>query len=284
MKYAFIDVERANWPVAVMCRVLRVWPSGYYAWRRRGPSAHAQEDQRLSVLVRESHARSRAIYGSPRVHADLAAKGERTSRKRVVRLMRVADLRGRARRAFVHTTDSKHEQPVADNVLGRDFAATAPNQRWVGDVTYLRTPEGWVYLAVILDLYSRMIVGWAVSPLNDRTLALRALEQAVQRRRPPTGLLHHTDRGSPYASEDYQNALEASGFRGSMSRKGNCWDNAVMESWFNTLKVELGDRYESHADALRKLFDYIEAFYNQQRTHSSLGYVSPAAFERGAVA
>jgi transposase InsO family protein len=258
--------------------------SGFYVWIDRPASAREREDQRLSVLVREAHGRSRGIYGSPRVHAELAAQGVRTSRKRVVRLMQAGELQGRTRRAFVTTTDGHHDQPVAPNVLDRDFTATAPNQRWVGDVTYLRTPEGWVYLAVIVDLYSRFVVGWATSPVNDRHLAKRALESAARRRSPPRGLLHHTDRGSPYASDDYQRALAILGFECSMSRRGNCYDNAVMESWFNTLKVELGERFESHADALRKLFDYIEGFYNPHRRHSSLGYLSPAAFERRAAA
>jgi len=280
VKFVFIEAEKAHYPVRVMCRTLEVSPSGYYAWRDRPPSAHEREDERLGVLVQEAHARSRETYGSPRVHAELAAQGVRVSRKRVVRLMRRQGLRGKGRRRFVVTTDSRHGQPVATNLLNRDFSATGPNQRWVGDVTNLRTPSGPLFLAVILDLFSRYVVGWAVSPVNDRHLAQRALDQAVQRRNPPPGLVHHTDQGSPYASEDYQAALDELGFTCSMSRRGNCYDNAAMESWFHTLKVELGEHFQSLEDAVRQLFDHIEVFYNQQRRHSSLGMVSPAEFER----
>jgi transposase InsO family protein len=267
-----------------MCRALKVTPSGYYAWKRRAPSKRSREDARLGVLVEESHRRGRRNYGSPRVHKDLLAKGERVSRKRVVRLMQERGLKGKVRRRWVKTTDSKHDQPVAANVLDRNFEATAPNQRWAGDVTYLRTPDGWLYLAVILDLYSRRVVGWALSPFNDRRLALRALEMAVKRRRPAPGLIHHTDQGSPYASEDYQRALEAHGMICSMSRKGNCYDNAVMESWFGMFKTELGEDFESFADAHHLAFDYIEGFYNGIRIHSALGYLSPRDFERQAAA
>jgi transposase InsO family protein len=280
VKFAFIDAEKATWPVRPMCRALGVSPSGYYAWKTRPPSERAREDARLGVLVEEAHARSRRTYGSPRIHAELAAHGERVSRKRVVRLMRAKGLRGRGRPGFVRTTDSEHDQPVAPNVLDQDFTADGPNERWVGDVTYLKTPGGWLYLAAILDLYSRYVVGWAVSAINDRRLAMRALDQAVRRRRPPEGLLHHTDQGSPYASEDYQKALDALGFECSMSRRGNCYDNAVMESWFKTLKSELGESFESPAAAQRELFDFIETFYNAERRHSSLGFKSPRDFER----
>jgi putative transposase len=234
------------------------------------------------VLVDEAHERSRRTYGSPRVHAELRAHGERVSRKRVVRLMQAQGLRGRVRRAYVKTTDSTHGLAVAPNLLARDFTATGPNERWVGDVTYLRTPQGWVYLAVILHLYLRMVVGWATSAVNDRRLALRALDQGLRRRWPGAGLVHHSDRGSPYASEDYQAALERAGIACSMSRKGNCYDNAVMESWFGMLKTELGEVFESASDANRLLFDYIEAFYNTRRRHSALAYQSPAEFERAA--
>lgn len=282
MRFAFVDAEKARVPVQVLCRALRVSPSGYYAWKRRSPSRRAQRDQRLGVLVGEAHARSRRTYGSPRVHAELRAQGERVSRKRVIRLMKAQGLRGRGRGVFVRTTDSQHNRPVSDNVLGRDFTASRPNERWVGDVTYLRTPQGWLYLAAIVDLYSRFVVGWALSAVNDRRLALRALDMAVRRRTPADGLLHHTDQGSPYASEDYQKRLAELGIQCSMSRRGNCYDNAAMESWFNTLKSELGERFESAAHASRELFDYIELFYNQQRRHSSLGYRSPREFERHA--
>lgn len=284
MRFAFIAAEKAVWPVRVQCRVLVVSTAGYYAWCSRPESAHAREDRRIGLLVGEAHERSRRTYGSPRVHAELRSHGVKVSRKRVIRAMQAQGLRGRVRRSYVKTTDSTHGLPTAPNMLARDFTATAPNERWVGDVTFLRTPDGWLYLAVILDLYSRMVVGWATSAMNDRALALRALDQGLRSRRPGTGLLHHTDQGSPYASEDYQAALKKAGMVCSMSRRGNCWDNAAMESWFGTLKTELGEVFESANDASRLLFDFIEVFYNRQRRHSTLGYQSPADFERRASA
>jgi transposase InsO family protein len=280
LKFEWIDAQKANWRVSKMCKALEVTTSGFYAWRKRPPSARTREDQRLRLLVAESHRESRKNYGSPRVHRDLLARGERVSRKRVIRLMRDEGLEGKVRRRWVTTTDSQHDRPVAPNVLAQNFVASAPNERWAGDVTYLRTPDGWLYLAVILDLFSRRVVGWALSPFNDRRLALRALESAVRRRRPHAGLVHHTDQGSPYASEDYQEALARRGMTCSMSRRGNCYDNAVVESWFGMFKTELGETFESFADAQLKTFDYIEAFYNTRRRHSALGYLSPAEFER----
>lgn len=284
MRFVFIDAEKATWPVTVMCWTLQVSPSGYYAWRQRPESAHDREDQRIGVLIGEAHARSRATYGSPRVHAVLKAKGIRTSRKRVMRLMKGLGLRGRRPRAFVRTTDSVPGAAAAADLIGRDFTAVAPNQKWVGDVTSLRTPEGWVYLAVLLDLYSRRVVGWAVSPVNDRKLALAALHAALVARRPPPGWIHHTDRGSPYLSEEYQKALEAAEARPSNSRRGNCLDNAAVESWNATLKCELGEVFDSLGDAERRLFDWIEGFYNPTRLHSANGDRSPAEYERAGVA
>ena len=256
--------------------------AGYYAWRRRPPSLRSQQDVRLAVLVRAAHERSRRTYGSPRVHAELRAQGVHVGRKHVARLMRDEGLRARLRKRYRCTTMSDHGQPVAPNILDRRFEAERPNQRWVGDVTEILTGGGKLYLAVILDLFSRMVVGWALSAANDRHLALRALEQALQRRCPDAGLLHHTDQGSPYASEDYQRVLAAHGITCSMSRRGNAHDNAAMESWFSTMTFELGDRFETHAEAKAKLFDYIEVFYNQERRHSTLGYLSPGQFERAA--
>ena len=284
MKFEWIHAEKANWPVTKMCRALEVTTSGFYAWRKRPPSVRTREDERLRALVEESHRESRQNYGSPRVHRDLLALGERVSRKRVIRLMREGGLEGKVRRRWVTTTDSQHDQPVAPNVLAQDFEAAGPNERWAGDVTYLRTPDGWLYLAVILDLFSRRVVGWALSPFNDRRLALRALEMAVRRRRPHAGLVHHTDQGSPYASDDYQKVLDRYGMTCSMSRRGNCYDNAVVESWFGMFKTELGETFESFADAQFKVFDYIEGFYNSRRRHSALDYLSPAEFERRMVA
>ena len=277
MKFAFIAAEKAEAePVARWCRALGVSRSGYYASVRRPESRHGREDRRLGVLVREAHERSRRTYGSPRVHAELAAQGEQVSRKRVIRLMQEQDLVARVRRRFKRTTDSDHELPVAPNLLDRRFEAEQPNQRWVGDTTELLIGEsGKLYLAAILDLFSRFVVGWALTAVNDRHLVLRALGMALRRRCPDAGLLHHSDQGSPYASEDYQKMLEAHGITCSMSRRGNCIDNAAMESWFSTFKSELGERFESYAEAKEQVFDYIEVFYNQTRRHSALGYVSP---------
>lgn len=280
MRFAFIDAEKANFPVAFMCRHLGVSPSGFYAWSGRPESARSREDRRLALLTREAHQIGREAYGSPRVHEELKAQGVHISRKRVIRLMQEQGLKGKTRRRWVMTTHSKHDLPVAPNLLARNFEASKPNQRWVGDITYLRTSEGWLFLAVVLDLYSRMVVGWAVSALIDRHLVLKALDMALKRRCPGAGLLHHSDQGSQYASEDYQKVLAARGITCSMSRRGECYDNAAMESWFGTLKTELGETFETHADGKRQLFDYIEVFYNQKRRHSALGYLSPAEFER----
>jgi putative transposase len=281
VKFAAIDAEKAEYEIAKMCRWARVSRSGFYAWRRRVEPARARDDRRLAVKVRESFEQSRRTYGSPRIYRDLVAQGEHVSRKRVVRLMQEQGLVARIRRRFKCTTMSDHDQPVAPNLLARRFEADVPNQRWVGDTTELRIGEsGRLFLAVIVDLFSRFAVGWALSAVNDRHLAIKALEMAVRRRFPGQGLLHHSDRGSPYASEDYQKLLEANGIVCSMSGSGNCYDNAAMESWFSTFKFELGERFESYAEAKEKTFDYIEVFYNQRRIHSSIGYLSPAEFER----
>jgi putative transposase len=280
VRFAFIHAERAGYPVAALSRALGVSRTGFYAWRARPESRRSAEDRRLAVLVRAAHDESRRTYGSPRVHVELAAQGERVARKRVVRLMRQEGLRARVRRRYRCTTMSEHDQPIAPNLLAREFGAEAPNRRWVGDTTELLAGSGKLYLAAILDLYSRLIVGWAVSAVNDRHLTGRALEQALRRRAPESGLLHHSDQGSTYASQDYRQALEAGGITCSMSRRGECYDNAVMESWFSTLKFELGERFESHGQAKDALFDYIEVFYNQKRRHSTVGYSSPAEYER----
>ena len=281
MKFELVQAEKATCKISVACRALGVSRTGFYAWRTRPDSERARRDQQLVVKVRESFERSRKTYGSPRIHRDLAAQGEQVSRKRVIRLMQEQGLVARKRRRFKCTTMSDHDQPVAPNLLARRFEADVPNQRWVGDTTELRIGEsGRLFLAVIIDLFSRFAVGWALSAVNDRYLAIKALEMAVRRRFPNEGLLHHSDRGSPYASEDYQKRLETNGIVCSMSGRGNCYDNAAMESWFSTFKFELGERFESYAEAKEKTFDYIEVFYNQRRIHSSIGYVSPADFER----
>ncbi len=260
---------------------MQVSPSGFYASRGRPESTHQRDDRRLRILVRASFDESRRRYGSPRVYRDLVEQGIRVSPKRVARLMQEEGLKARARKRFKLTTMSDHDQPVAANLLDRQFEAQTPNQRWVGDTTELLIgTSGKLYLAAILDLFSRFIVGWAVSAVNDRHLTIKALEMALKRRCPDAGLLHHSDQGCTYASEDYQAVLEAHGITCSMSRRGNCYDNAVMESFFSTLKSELGERFESHGDAKMELFDYIEVFYNQRRRHSTIGQISPAEYER----
>jgi Transposase and inactivated derivatives len=278
-------VERADHPITRLCRCLRVTRSGFYAWQHRPESTHARDDRRLKVLVRVSFEESKHRYGSPRIHEDLIEQEEHVSRKRVIRFMQEDGLVARARKRFKCTTMSDHDQPVAANLLARQFEAEAPNQRWVGDTTeFVIGPSGnaKLYLAVILDLFSRFIVGWAISAVNDRHLTINALEMALKRRCPEIGLLHHSDQGCTYASEDYQVLLAAHGIVCSMSRRGNCHDNAVMESCFSTVKAELADRFDSCGEAKRELFNYIELFYNQRRRHSTIGQISPAAYERRA--
>jgi len=276
--------EKAHYPVVTLCRNLDVTTTGFYAWQTRPESQHARDDRRLKVLIHTSFVESRRNYGSPRVHDDLIDLQERVSRKRVVRLMQEAGLKARVRKRYKHTTMSEHDQPVAANLLDRQFKADAPNQRWVGDTTEcVIGTSSKLYLAVILDLFSRFVVGWAVSAVNDRHLTIKALEMALKRRCPGSGLLHHSDQGCTYASEDYQDVLDAHGIVCSMSRRGNCYDNAVMESFFSTVKNELADQFASNGDAKMELFDYIEVFYNQRRRHSTVGRISPAAFERQAL-
>lgn len=280
MKFVFIAAKMAAFPITVLCRVLEVSRAAFYAWVERPPSGHFLEDQRLAVLVREAFERSRRTYGCPRVHAELAAQDVHVSRKRVARIMRQEGLRARPRKRFKCCTDSNHGQPVAANVLDRKFEADRPNQRWVGDTTELATGNGKLFLAVILDLFSRYIVGWALSPANDRFMTMKALDMAIKHRCPEAGLLHHSDQGSTYASEDYQKVLAAHGITCSMSRRGNVHDNAAMESWNSTFKSELGERFEDNETAQKEVFDYIEGFYNPQRRHSTIGYISPAECER----
>ena len=275
--------EKASFRVSELCRALAVAPSGFYAWCQRPESAHAQRDRRLRILVRASFDASKRRYGSPRIHEDLLEQDVRVSRKRVIRLMQEDRLKARIRKRFKCTTMSDHDQPVAANLLDRQFEAAAPNQRWVGDTTeFVIGSSGKLYLAAILDLYSRFIVGWAVSAVNDRHLTIKALQMALKRRCPGAGLLHHSDQGCTYASEGYQDVLDAHRLTCSMSRRGNCYDNAVMEAFFSSVKSELADRFDSCSDAKMELFDYIEVFYNQRRRHSTLGQISPAAFERRA--
>ena len=286
MRYACIERHREEYPVALMCRVLAVSRSGFYAWRGRPASGRTQADQRLEVEVLAIHRMSRGRYGSPRVHAELQAQGRRISRKRIERVMRIAELRGRKSRGFRGTTtDSAHAYPIAPNVLERRFSVeqnARPDLTWVADITYVPTRQGWLYLAVVLDLASRMVVGWAMRPTLESELATDALEMALWRRRPSRGLVHHSDRGAQYASTDYRERLASQAAVVSMSRKGNCWDNAVAESFFATVEVELiaGADWHTHDEARRAIFEFVEVWYNRQRRHSSLGYLSPTDFER----
>ena len=282
MRFLFIRVEKANYPLTVLCRVLKVSRSGYYAFEKRSPSKRESSDQELTVQIQEVQQKSRQTYGSPRIHRELReGRRQPVGRKRVARLMQSAGIVGRCRRRFCRTTDSNHALPVAANLLDRQFEMTRPNEGWVGDVTYIRTMMGWLYLAVILDLFSRRVVGYALSSRNDTQLALAALKAAIKCRTLPLGLLHHTDRGSPYASDEYQAALKASGIICSMSRRGDCWDNAVAESFFSTLKSDLTlDDPDLTPELARALVvDYIDHFYNPERRHSTLDYVSPIEYE-----
>lgn len=284
MKYASIQAHRREFKVALMCRVLRVSRSGFYAAQRRGPSKRAIQRERLRLHVRVSFAKSRTRYGSPRVHKDLRAEGVQASRRQVAELMREEGLRATARRRFVATTDSTHGRAVAANHLERKFAVEQnprPNRVWVSDLTYLPTAEGWLYLAVVLDLASRRVVGWNTGATLEASVAVEALTAAFWSRRPAAGLLHHSDRGVQYASAEYREVLAQHGAECSMSRKGNCWDNAVAESFFATLEKELPESaiWQTHAQARRDLFEFIEVWYNRQRRHSTLDYLSPADYE-----
>lgn len=281
MKFALIDVEKALWPVAVQCAVFGVSSSGYYAWKRRPEAPRATEDAELVVEIKAAHKAGRGAYGSPRVHRELRAKGRRVGKKRVERLMRQEGIAGRKKRRFRKTTDSNHPDPIAPNVLERNFDTKLPDTAWVTDVTYVWTFEGWLYLAVILDLFSRRVVGWSASANNDRALALSALDRATKARAPAPGMVHHSDRGSVYASVDYGDALTKLGAVKSMSRKGDCWDNAVAESFFATIKGEMIDHedYLTRGAAIAAIADYIDGFYNPCRRHSALDYVSPIEFE-----
>ena len=281
MKFAFISAEKAGGSIAALCKLLVVSRSGYYAWHGRAPSERTTDDAKLAVHVAAAHKIGRGAYGSPRILEELKAEGIAVSRKRVARIMRELGLEGRGKRRFKATTDSKHDLPVAENVLDRKFEVAAPDVAWVTDITYVWTAEGWLYLAAILDLFSRRVVGFAMSDRIDRALVLDALRAAVGRRAPGAGLMHHSDRGSQYASGDYQKALDEIGVVCSMSRKGNCWDNAVAESFFATLKTECVylRRFATKTEARQAIFEFIEMFYNRRRRHSTLGYVSPIEFE-----
>jgi len=283
--YRFIDEHKRRWPVRLLCAALAICPSGYYAWRQRSPSAQQQRHDALLVEIRAIHAEVKQRYGSPRLHAELNARGHACCVNTVAKLMRDNDIRAKTARRFrVRTTDSDHDLPVADNLLDRQFDPPAANEVWVADITSIPTREGWVYLAAVEDLFSRRVVGWAMADHMDSRLVVDALELAVQRRLPEEGLLSHSDRGSQYASAHYQALLARHGLTCSMSRKADCWDNAPMESFFASLKKELvhGADFATRAEARAAIFEYIEVFYNNQRRHSSLGYLSPAEYEQSA--
>jgi putative transposase len=281
VRYGFIRDHSDEFHVENACRVLRVSPSGYYAWSDRGVSKRDIDDARLIDEIRRIYEASNGVYGVRRIHRQLLADGESCSRNRVARLMRRCGIKARRKRKYRVTTDSKHTFPVAENLLDRQFMWGGPNQVWASDITYIWTLEGWLYLAAVIDLHSRMVVGWSMSERLDRSLALDALSMAVGRRNPGPGLIHHSDRGCQYASHDYQVALLEHEMRCSMSRKGDCWDNAVAESFFSSLKTERVHHrlYRSRTEARRDIFEYIEVFYNRVRLHSTLGYLSPAQFE-----
>ena len=279
--YELVHAERALFSISFSCRVLEVSRSGYYRWRSAEPSDRARADTRLAVEVRDIHREHKGRYGSPRVHRELGQRGQRVGRHRVARLMREQGLQGHTRRRVRRTTDSRHGYRIAPNRLERNFEAKAPNRVWVGDITYVPTLDGWLYLALLVDLFSRRIVGWAMSDRIDTELALGALTMAVERRRPEPGLVHHTDRDGRYASDDYQAALAQFGMIPSMSRKADCWDNAVAESVFATLEKELlGDGpLMSRAQTRTAIADYIEHYYNVRRRHSYLDYATPLEYE-----
>jgi putative transposase len=282
VKFAFIKEHLRVYPLPIVCQVLAVSRSGYYAWRGRPQSRRAKRRCELAVKVRAVHQENRGVYGSPRVHRTLVAAGEQVSENTVANVMRQHEIRARAKRKFVpRTTDSRHEQAVAENVLGRQFTAELPNKKWAVDITYIPTGEGWLYLAGVIDLCSRKIVGWSMAEHMRTDLISDALTMAVARRNPDPGLLHHSDRGVQYASDDYQHRLRSHEMKVSMSGKGDCWDNACVESFWATLKTELvhQQQYATHAEARASIFEYIEVFYNRKRLHSSIGYVSPEMFE-----
>jgi putative transposase len=272
--------------VRLMSSILEVSRAGFYAWLERGDSRRTLEDRRLTVLIREEHQKSRATYGAPRIHAALKKRGEMCGLHHVERLMREAGICSKMRPKFVRTTHSNHQYPIAPNLLNRQFEVEAANQVWVSDITYIATDEGWLFLASTLDLFSRKVVGWAMSETLPAAMVERALQMAIDSRSPPAGLVHHSDRGAQYAAYAFQDQLERNGMVCSMSRKGNCYDNAVQESFFHTLKTELCDHehYRTRDQARSSVFEYIEGFYNRTRLHSTLGYCSPAEFEAQRVA
>ena len=284
MRYACIDRRRNQYPVRMMCRLLQVSRSGYYAWRIRPESRRARRDRELTELIRQIHVDSDGVYGAAKITAELNERGYPCGRHKVARLMRLAGLKGCPKTSFKVTTQRDPKHAVADNLLQQDFTAKAMNQRWASDITYIKTRQGWLYLAVVLDLFSRRVVGWSMSRWISRHLVINALNMAIDQRLPGKDLIHHSDQGSQYTSDDFRDELEAYKIRCSMSAAGNCYDNAVVESFFGLLKRERVNRkyYLTRDEAKQDIFDYIECFYNRKRRHGYLGNISPAAFEERA--
>jgi putative transposase len=282
MRFRFIEDQRADYPVRIMCGALNVSPAGYYAWRSRLESPRTAANRDLLDHIRRVHRDTRGRYGSPRIHVELKAQGRGVSRGRVERLMRRHGIRAiMARPRRVRTTDSRHDLPIAPNLLNRNFSAAAPNRVWLTDITYVETDQGWLYLAAVMDLYSRRIIGWAMDDHLRTELPLAALNMAISTRRPGPNLIHHSDRGVQYASADYRTALQSASMQASMSRRADCWDNAPMESFFHTLKTEqvYHQHYATRSQAKSDIFAYIEGFYNRTRRHSSIGYKTPIEIE-----
>jgi putative transposase len=286
MKFRFISQNQGTFRVGHMCQLLQVSRSGYYTWQKRLKSPRSRENENLKAKILDIFKASHGTYGSPRIHAELDSEGMRCSKNRVSRLMRELRIKAKTKKKFKATTDSKHNLPVAPNLLEQNFQVEAPNQVWVSDITYIPTEEGWLYLAVCLDLYSRMIVGWSMASRITKQLVIDAFNMAARNRPALRGLIHHSERGSQYASERFQNILQSHSTLCSMSGKGNCYDNAVAESFFHSLKTEWIHhyRYQSREEAKASIFEYIEIFYNRQRRHSQLHYLSPADYEQWAMA
>jgi putative transposase len=281
MKYEFISGHRSALRVKKMCQALKVSRSGYYDWRKRGLSQREQSNRRLLIKIKKSHDGSRQTYGSPRVIADLRAWGETCNKKRVARLMRINGIAAKTKRRFKITTNSRHNHLAAPNLVNQEFAAGASNQLWTSDITYLWTKEGWLYLSVVLDVYNRQIVGWAMSKRLNQGLVIAALNQALNHRTPTRDMIFHSDQGSQYTSDDFRKALKSHGMLASNSGKGNCYDNAITETFFHTLKTELVyfENYQTREEARLSIFEYIEVFYNRKRRHSAIGYKTPVEFE-----
>ena len=282
MRYACIDRRRNEYPIRMMCGALKVSRSGYYAWQVRPESDRSRTDQTLTPIIRQIHAESKGVYGAPRIQAELKAKGYYHGQHKVARLMRLAGLRGCPRRRFKITTRSNPNHSVASNLLQQNFTAKAPNRRWASDITYISTQQGWLYLAIVMDLYSRRIVGWSMDHWISRHLVIDALSMALGSRMPEGPLVHHSDRGAQYTSDEFRNELDRHGIKCSMSARGNCYDNAVVESFFGLLKRERVNRvrYRTREEAQADIFEYIECFYNRKRRHGYLGNISPVDYER----